>query len=87
MNRLTGRILVDFAKTLKSPGETNCEFAHPRDLSGLGEIDEHLPGESGNFRRAENISGDAGISRLARITGRLLVGFAKTLKSFGGGEF
>ena len=82
--RLTGRLRVDCAETLKSYGETISEFATPQDLSGFGEIQEHSPIQPGDFCRTDNIGRAAEIPRLTRMTGRLLLGCAETLKSRGG---
>ena len=87
MAKLTGRLLVGFAKTLKSPGWPKLELAIPEDLPGFGEIREQAPRHSGDFCRAEDIFGAAGIPRLTRMDVRLLAAFAETLKSHWGGNF
>ena len=63
--RLTDRLLLDFAKTVKSIWATNLEFPHPKDIAGFGETHEPSPSQSGNFRHAENIADATEIPRLA----------------------
>ena len=84
LTRLTCRLLVDIAETLKSFGGENFEFVIPQDLSGSGENRENSPIQWWYFPHARNIFG---AEEIPRLNGRLLSDFAKDLKSFGKTNF
>ena len=70
-----------FHQKPKDPRWANFGFPIPRALPGSGEIQEQSPrppGQSGNFRHAENI---AGAAEIPRLNGRTLADFAKSTGS------